>query len=137
MELSSQKEVLVRFSEVDSMMIVWHGNYVKYLEDGREDFGRKFDIGYLQVLEDGLGLPIVDLNIKYKKSLQYGDRVIVETTFVESQSTKLVFNYRLFLPTTLEVLCTATTTQVFLDLKGNLQMIDPPSFKAWKQKWLY
>ena len=137
MELSSQKEVLVRFSEVDSMMIVWHGNYVKYLEDGREDFGRKFGIGYLQVLEDGLGLPIVDLNIKYKKSLQYGDRVIVETTFVESQSTKLVFNYRLFLPTTLEVLCTATTTQVFLDLKGNLQMIDPPSFKAWKQKWLY
>ena len=137
MELSSQKEVLVRFSEVDSMMIVWHGNYVKYLEDGREDFGRKFGIGYLQVLEDGLGLPIVDLNIKYKKSLQYGDRVIVETTFVESQSTKLVFNYRLFSPTTLEVLCTATTTQVFLDLKGNLQMIDPPSFKAWKQKWLY
>ena len=137
MELSSQKEVLVRFSEVDSMMIVWHGNYVKYLEDGREDFGIKYGIGYLQVLEDGLGLPIVDINIKYKKSLQYGDRVIVETTFVESQSTKLVFKYRLFSPTTLEVLCTATTTQVFLDLKGNLQMIDPPSFKAWKQKWLY
>ena len=32
----------VRFSEVDSMHIVWHGNYIKYLEDGREGFGNAF-----------------------------------------------------------------------------------------------
>lgn len=136
MQLTSKKEVLVRFNEVDSMLIVWHGNYVKYLEDGREDFGKKYGIGYLQVKEDGYGLPIVDMNIKYKKSLCYGDSVIVETSFVKTDAAKVIFKYRLISPTTSEVLCTATTTQVFVDTKGNLQMIDPPSFRDWKDKWL-
>lgn len=136
MELISKKEVLIRFNEVDSMFIVWHGNYVKYLEDGREDFGRKYGIGYLKVKEEGYALPIVDMNIKYKKSLSYGDSVIVETTFVKSNATKLVFKYRLISPLTSEVLCTATTTQVFLDKQGILQIIDPPSFRAWKEQWL-
>jgi acyl-CoA thioester hydrolase len=136
MELISKKEVLVRFNEVDSMFIVWHGNYVKYLEDGREDFGRKYGIGYLKVKEEGYSLPIVDMNIKYRKSLSYGDSVIVETTFVRSNATKLVFKYRLISPETSEVLCTATTTQVFLDNQGNLQITDPPPFRAWKEQWL-
>jgi len=30
--------VLVRFM----MNIVWHGSYLKYLEDGRESFGRHY-----------------------------------------------------------------------------------------------
>jgi acyl-CoA thioester hydrolase len=136
MELISKKEVLIRFNEVDSMFIVWHGNYVKYLEDGREDFGRKYGIGYLKVKEEGYSLPIVDMNIKYRKSLSYGDSVIVETTFVRSNATKLVFKYRLISPQTSEVLCTATTTQVFLDNQGNLQITDPPPFRAWKEQWL-
>ena len=38
-------KVKVRFSEVDSMAVVWHGNYVKYLEDGREAFGLQFGVG--------------------------------------------------------------------------------------------
>ena len=38
MELTDRKEIIVRFSEVDSMRIVWHGNYLKYFEDGRESF---------------------------------------------------------------------------------------------------
>jgi acyl-CoA thioester hydrolase len=136
MELISEKEVLIRFNEVDSMLIVWHGNYVKYLEDGREEFGKKYGIGYLKVKEEGYALPIVDMNIKYKKPLSYGESVIVETTFVKMNSTKLVFKYRLISPLTSEVLCTATTTQVFLDSNGILQIIDPPSFIAWKKRWL-
>ena len=136
MQLTSEKEVSIRFNEVDSMLIVWHGNYVKYLEDGREDFGKKYGIGYLQVKEDGYGLPIVDMTIKYKKPLYYGDSVIVETTFVKTNSAKLVFKYRLISPKTSQVLCTATTTQVFLDTNGLLQITDPPSFKAWKKRWL-
>ena len=36
-QLTSVVEFPVRFSEVDSMQIVWHGHYVKYMEEGRED----------------------------------------------------------------------------------------------------
>ena len=36
MDLSVEKKIDIRFSEVDSMGVVWHGSFVKYLEDGRE-----------------------------------------------------------------------------------------------------
>ena len=47
--LKDRTEVKVRFGEVDSMGIVWHGNYVKYIEEGRESFGRKYGISYLEL----------------------------------------------------------------------------------------
>lgn len=37
--LTDRTSLRVRFSEVDSMQIVWHGEYVRYFEDGREAFG--------------------------------------------------------------------------------------------------
>ena len=37
MELYIEKDIDVRFSEVDSMGVVWHGAYPLYLEDARED----------------------------------------------------------------------------------------------------
>ena len=40
--LVNKTSLRVRFSEVDSMQIVWHGEYVRYFEDGREAFGREF-----------------------------------------------------------------------------------------------
>jgi acyl-CoA thioester hydrolase len=135
MQMTSTKEVQIRFNEVDSLSIVWHGNYVKYLEDGREDFGKKFGIGYLQVKKAGYIIPIVDLKIQYKKSLYYGDSVLVETTFVETDAAKMFFKYRLLSPETKEVLCTASTTQVFLDKKGTLQLTLPDFFQNWKKRW--
>ena len=40
-DLSESLIITVRFSETDPLGIVWHGNYIKYFEDGREAFGRK------------------------------------------------------------------------------------------------
>ena len=54
--LSSKIEIPIRFSEVDSLRVVWHGHYVKFFEDGRETFGKEFGLGYLDIFNaDGLG----------------------------------------------------------------------------------
>ena len=57
--LRHETEVLVRFSEVDSLLIVWHGHYVRYFEDAREAFGLKYGIHYLDVHRAGYSTPIV------------------------------------------------------------------------------
>ena len=46
-KLSEVIPINIRFHEVDSLRIVWHGHYLKYFEDGREAFGRKYGIGYM------------------------------------------------------------------------------------------
>ena len=51
--LIASKEFTPRFSEVDSMNIVWHGSYPLYFEDAREAFGEKFGLGYLFIYDNG------------------------------------------------------------------------------------
>ena len=64
--LINKKTVTIRFNEVDSMGIVWHGSYVKYFEDGREAFGKEFGIGYLDIFGNGFYAPLVNLDFNYK-----------------------------------------------------------------------
>ena len=52
-ELKASKEVEIRFSEVDSMNVVWHGSYPLYFEDAREAFGKKFGLAYMCFFDHG------------------------------------------------------------------------------------
>lgn len=56
MELKSSKHIDIRFSEVDSMNVVWHGSYPLYFEDAREQFGADYDLGYMRFVDEGLSL---------------------------------------------------------------------------------
>jgi acyl-CoA thioester hydrolase len=135
MSKNTRTEVIIRFNEVDSMEIVWHGNYVKYLEDGREDFGRKYGIGYLDVQKAGYGVPIVNIELHYKKVIRYGERVIVETTYVSTEAAKLIFDYKIFNAKS-QIVCTARTVQVFLDKNHRLQLIAPDFYEKWRAEYL-
>lgn len=133
--LSFTREIGVRFNEADPLGIVWHGHYVRYFEDGREAFGQAFGLSYLDIYKQGFSVPVVKIDLDYKKSLKYGDRLIIETEFVPCLAAKLQFVYRLYNAATRELVAKGSTTQVFLDHPGNnLQLINPPFFEAWKQK---
>ena len=57
--LAVRTAIKIRFGEVDSMGIVWHGNYFKYFEDGREAFGDKYGINYMDFYRNGTMIPLV------------------------------------------------------------------------------
>jgi len=133
--LTSVIEFPVRFSEVDSMQIVWHGHYVKYMEEGREDFGRKFDINYMLIKANGYMAPIVKLTCDFKKTLSYDDRVIVETTYVDSDAAKIKYSFKIFRASDKELVATGESVQVFLDMNRDLVLTIPPFFGEWKKRW--
>jgi acyl-CoA thioester hydrolase len=134
-ELSSKTEVLVRFNEADPLGIVWHGHYIRYFEDGREAFGNTHDLGYLEVYKLGFVIPVVSVQCDFKRSLRYGDRVIVETKFIPTDAAKLKFTYRLFNAATGELVATGSSVQVFLSREDSvLQLSNPPFFEEWKKK---
>jgi acyl-CoA thioester hydrolase len=133
--LTVRSEILIRFNEADPLGIVWHGHYIRYFEDGRESFGNKYGIGYLDFYKLGYIVPIVKIECDYKRSLRFGDKVIVETTYVPCDAAKLKFHYRLFKSGTDELVATGDSVQVFLDKENSmLQLTNPPFFEAWKQK---
>ena len=133
-QLIALKEFEVRFSEVDSMGIVWHGSYANYFEDGRAEFGKKFGLGYMHIFESGFYAPLVELNFQFKKPLPYQTKAVVETKFINTPAAKILFEYRIFLPDNDTTICTGVSTQVFLDKNYVLQWFNPLFYEQWKAK---
>lgn len=134
--LTHRHRVEIRFSEVDSMNIVWHGNYIKFFEDGREAFGRHFGIGYLDIYNSGYTAPVVDLQCSYLQPLKYGDTAIIETRFIDLPTAKVRFEYDIFRESDNALVATGYSMQVFLDRDGNLEWNNPEFYINWKRKWI-
>ena len=132
--LIDRTEVKVRFGEVDSMGIVWHGNYVKYIEEGRESFGKKYGISYLDIYSNNVMAPVVNMNVDFKKQVKYGDMLIVETEFIETPAAKIIFDFRIFRKSDNELVATAQSTQVFIDLNHDMLLYPPEFVLEWKKK---
>ncbi len=133
--LSEKTDISPRFSEVDSLGIVWHGNYLKYFEDGREAFGAKYKLGYLDVFNHGYVTPLVKINCDYKKTLKYGEKATIEVKYIDSDAAKITFKYLMVKQGTDEVVATGESVQVFLNEKGELHLTIPAFFAEWKKKW--
>lgn len=132
--LQASKRVELRFNEVDSMGLVWHGHYAKFFEDAREEFGKKFGLGYLDIYDSGFYAPLVDLQFKYKKPLTYRNRFIdVVITFRDTAAAKINFDYQIF---TMEgqLATVGSSTQVFVNMDYELMLQNPPFFMQWKAK---
>jgi len=133
-ELVNLNNIKVRFSEVDAMQIVWHGNYVKFLEDGREAFGKQYGLGYYDVYEKGYLTPIVKVDLDYKKQVRYGDELQIKTIFRNVDAAKICFDYEIRRMADNKVVTTAKTIQVFLNNEGELQITNPPFYIKWKEE---
>lgn len=128
--------VPVRFSEADSLSIVWHGHYIKYFEDGRESFGTKYGIGYLDVYREGIVTPIVKIECDYKRMLKYGDKVLIETTYWDTEAAKLIFTFEIKNADTKELVATGKSIQVFLNTDRELLLNVPEFIVNWKKQHL-
>ena len=132
--LKFEHQIRVRFNEVDSLNIVWHGHYIKYFEEGREAFGRAFGLTYLDIKNHGYATPIVKTTLEHQLPLRYGEVATVETTFINSRASKLVFSYNIKNEEG-QTVCTGETTQVFTNFDTSDMALYPPDFyKAWKKK---
>jgi len=136
MILKTEKEFEIRFSEVDSMGLVWHGNYSLYFEDAREKFGKEFNLEYLYMFEQGFYAPLVELHFEYKRPLKYKDRAKIEITYRNTDAAKLIFDYKITLLPENEIIATGYSVQVFLDKDFNLMWNLPEFFEKWKAIYL-
>ncbi|MDR1456249.1 MAG: acyl-CoA thioesterase [Tannerella sp.] len=133
--LKTSKEIEVRFSEVDSMHIVWHGSYALYFEDAREAFGKAFGLSYRQYVENGCYAPLVELHFNYKQPLLHGQRARVDIAYRNVPAAKVIFDYEIHLLPDNSLVATGSSTQVFLDRDFRLQWSNPPFYEAWKKKY--
>jgi len=135
-ELKATVPLKIRFSEVDSMNIVWHGSYVMYFEDAREAFGKKYGLAYLDIFGNGFYAPLVDLSFKYKSPITYDMKPEITITYKPVDAAKIVFDYEITNPENGDVLATGHSVQVFMDLNYQLVWANPDFYEEWKKRWL-
>lgn len=135
-ELRTSKIFDIRFSEVDSMNVVWHGSYPLYFEDAREAFGREHGLEYTGFFEHGYFAPLVELAFHYKKAIRYGMRPRIDIIYRPTEAAKIVFDYEIHDPADETLLATGHSVQVFMDLNYQLVWDNPPFYEEWKNKVL-
>ena len=133
--LRASKLFDIRFSEVDSMNVVWHGSYPLYFEDAREEFGRKYKLEYLRIAEFGYYAPLVDLEFHYRKPLTYQMQTRIDIIYRLTDAAKIVFDYEIYDNQTNELMATGRSVQVFMDKNYQLVWTNPDFYQEWKRMW--
>lgn len=135
LEISIQRRV--RFSEIDSMRRVWHGQYVTYFEDGREAFGRHFSgIGYADMQREGIYAPIYDVRLRCLAPLCLDDEFTITARYVYHPGARLDFEYTITRVADATLCCKGATTQLFIDKNGELMTDLPDFFQDWQTRHL-
>lgn len=126
--LHTDTEILVPFFDVDTMNVVWHGHYVKYLEIARCALLDKIGHNYDTMVESGYAWPVIDLQLRYVRGAVFGQKLNVRANLVEWEN-RLKINYLISDLQTGERLTRASTVQVAVDMSSReMQLASPKIF---------
>ena len=126
--LHTDTEILVPFFDVDSMNVVWHGHYVKYLEVARCALLDKIGHNYSAMSDSGYAWPVIDLQLRYVRGAVFGQKLNVRANLVEWEN-RLKINYLISDVETGERLTRAVSVQVAVHMHNReMQLASPKVF---------
>lgn len=119
-----ETKVRVRYAETDQMGVVYHGNFAQYFEVARVEWLRSLGVSYRDMEQDGVMLPVVNLNINYKKPAYYDEELTIKTRVTEKPTAKIIFEYEVYNEKN-QLISDATSTLVFVNIETRKPMLCP------------
>ncbi|MBR6278749.1 MAG: acyl-CoA thioesterase [Bacteroidales bacterium] len=93
---SGETKIRVRYGETDQMGYCYYGNYPLYYEQARSDVFRNCGCSYAQLEQKGYMMPVLSMNIQYKKPAFYDDLITVKVFVKEKPGIKMKFEYQTY-----------------------------------------
>ena len=122
----AELELRVPFNDVDPMGVVWHGNYFRYLEQGRCELLRQIDYDSNQMAASGYFWPVIDTRLKFVAPLRFDQRFVVQSRISEYEN-RLRIDYLLLDADSGTRICKGYTIQVAVaQPSGEMQLVSPP-----------
>ena len=121
----SEFEIKIPFHDLDPMDVVWHGNYIKYIEQSRCDMFDKLNYTYYDMKSDNYAYPIAKMKTKYIKPLRFNQEVIVETSLEEVEPA-IIIKYKIFDKKNRTEVFNAETMQIGVNIKTGESLYAPP-----------
>ncbi|NEQ43833.1 MAG: acyl-CoA thioesterase [Leptolyngbya sp. SIOISBB] len=104
--------VRVQPQHTDYGGIVWHGNYIAWLEAARVEYLRSHGIEFADWINCGVDLPVVDLSVQYRQPLALGMTALIKCWVLPSQNVRIIWQYEIYNADTQEVCASAQVTLV-------------------------
>ena len=123
----------VRFEEVDSMGIVWHGRYISYFEEARVAFGRKYGVSYSDFIRNQIPVPIRQVSVDHLKPLFFEDMIEIDAILHWTEAARINFEFKIRKDG--KVVCTGHSIQLMLDTNFELLLAPPPFYMDFMEKW--
>lgn len=123
--LVSETVARVNYSETDQMGVVYHANYLVWLDIARTDHLRRTGLSYADLERRGLRLVVGDLRIRYRQPARYDDLVRVRCWVRECVSRRVTFGYALDIPEQNRLLATAETAMMVLGAEFQWARLPP------------
>ncbi|MBE9005137.1 acyl-CoA thioesterase [Fortiea sp. LEGE XX443] len=122
--------VRVQPHHTDYAGIVWHGTYLTWMEEARVECLRSIGIEFADLVALGCDLPVVELSVRYHRSIQLGLSAIVKTRMTEVTGVRINWDYAIVSPDGAQLYVTAQVTLVALDReRGKIMRQLPVSVK--------
>jgi acyl-CoA thioester hydrolase len=125
----AEARIRVRYAETDQMGVVYHSNYLVWMEVGRIELCRSRGIAYREMEADGVLLVVVEANCRYLAPARYDDEVVVHTTIEEANTRMVRFGYQIRCEG--RTLATGFTRHVFLDRSMRAARLPPKYYSLF------
>ena len=116
----------VIYGDTDTMGIVYHANYLRWFEMGRNELFRHLGMPYKEVEAQGLALPVSEVKCKYLTPARYDDVISIQTTVNTGFRAGLQFDYVITSQDGSAVHTTGYTRHAFVNDRG--KVVRPPAF---------
>lgn len=136
MTLTSTYEKNIPFRDIDSLGVLWHGNYVAYMEEAREAFLTKFELHQIQMGVGEYILPVTHVDIRYKGAFVYGDTAIITVEYLPCKRARVDLSYKFYRKSDNFLMTEAVTSHHFFNPTTKQVAVNRPDFyKEWQEKW--
>tara|TARA_B100000579_G_scaffold42407_1_gene29569 strand:- start:6 stop:410 length:405 start_codon:yes stop_codon:yes gene_type:complete len=115
--INGEIKLRVRYSDTDQMGYVYYGRYASYYEVARVELFRSLGFSYKNLEEEGIGMPVIDMDTKYLLPIKYDEEIIIKTRIEELPSSKIIFYYDIFNKEN-NLANSAKTTLTFINLSS-------------------
>lgn len=105
----------VNYSETDQMGLVYHANYLIWLDMARTEHLREAGMTYRDLEAQGIYLAVTEAHVRYRLPARYDDLVRVRCWVRDLASRRVTFGYAVERADSGQLLATAETSLIALD----------------------
>jgi len=116
-------KVRVIYADTDAMGIVYHTNYIRWFEMGRNEIMRQLGVSYSELEKLGLNLPLTKVSCHYLAPAKYDDLVTIETKFDYIKRASIRFNSKIWDENQEKVLVEGYTIHACTNNEGKIRRI--------------